>query len=84
MTTWPRAARLGDLLAGGVQGGNLDKSELQEVRDFLHQVNVGGEFLSTEQAERIRQLAKIPLRGADGRSRNLLTEDEVKNRNNFV
>jgi len=68
-----------DLLAGGVQGGNLDKSELQEVRDFLHQVNVGGEFLSTEQAERIRQLAKIPLRGADGRSRNLLTEDEVKN-----
>ena len=71
-------ARL-DLLAGAVQGGTLSDAELSEIRAFLHQVNTGGEFLPAEQAERIRQLAQIPLRGTDGSSRNLLTEDEVKN-----
>ncbi|PLY01812.1 MAG: phosphohydrolase [Desulfuromonas sp.] len=75
-------ARL-DLLAlaaeDSPQAPPLSPDELAEIRAFLHQVNSGGEFLSPEKAERIRELAQLPLPGNNDKSATLLTDDEVRN-----
>lgn len=54
--------------------------ELEQIADFLHQCNTGGEFLPEEKIEQIRQIAHINLPSADGQPpRSLLSEDEVYN-----
>ncbi len=54
--------------------------ELEQIADFLHQCNTGGEFLAEEKIDRIRQIAQINLPSTDGQpARALLSADEVYN-----
>ena len=71
-------ARL-ELLTGAVQGDIISRKDYDDIREFLRQVNTGTESLPDEQVERIRQLARLQVRRADGSTRNLLTDDEVNN-----
>ncbi len=58
---------------------DIKPDDVGAMRSFLHKVNTGGEFLPPEEAERIRDMAALMVRGADGKEKNLLTADEVKN-----
>jgi HD-GYP domain-containing protein (c-di-GMP phosphodiesterase class II) len=53
--------------------------QLREDFEFLRKSNIGGEFMSDEDIDRIRRLAKQQWQDADGRDRPLLTDDEVMN-----
>jgi HD-GYP domain-containing protein (c-di-GMP phosphodiesterase class II) len=47
--------------------------------EFLNIANVGGEFMSEEHIDRVRELAKITWIDSSGETRPLLSEDEVMN-----
>jgi HD-GYP domain-containing protein (c-di-GMP phosphodiesterase class II) len=47
--------------------------------EFLRNANIGGEFMSEEHVERVRQLARITWTDASGQQQPLLSEDEVTN-----
>ena len=47
--------------------------------EFLRRANIGGEFMSDEDIDRVQQLAKIEWVDAAGEARPLLTDDEVLN-----
>lgn len=51
---------------------------LDEIQVFLEEVNVGGEFLSDEKVEKIKEIAKIRIEFG-GKKMPLLSEDEVDN-----
>ena len=53
--------------------------QLAEDFEFLQKANVGGEFMSDEDIERVSQLAELTWTDASGTARPLLTDDEVKN-----
>lgn len=53
--------------------------ELADIRDFLARTNLGGEQMSEEDQQRVRELAARQYRDAHGRHRPLLTEEEVYN-----
>jgi HD-GYP domain-containing protein (c-di-GMP phosphodiesterase class II) len=55
--------------------------ELDEERDFLHHCNVGGEFMSEEYQDRVKEIAKRGYQKASGEHQALLTENEVYNLN---
>lgn len=48
---------------------------------FLKNANFGGEFMTTEDQERVHQIARYPLRDAKGKRVDFLTKDEVYNLN---
>ncbi|MCC6532794.1 MAG: GAF domain-containing protein [Burkholderiales bacterium] len=52
---------------------------LDDDRDFLRRVNVGGEFMTGEQLERIQRIARLTWVNEQGERAALLTEDEVYN-----
>lgn len=53
-------------------------SQLDDDRDFLETVNIGGEFLSPEKEERIETIAAYKWQH-NGETRNFLTDEEVGN-----
>jgi len=53
--------------------------QLEDDRAFLRRCNVGGEFMAEEDCARVRRIAAYRWRGADGRTADFLSEDEVKN-----
>jgi len=54
-------------------------AQLADDREFLRRCNVGGEFMTPQQQERVRRIAQYPWRNEQGESANFLTEDEVYN-----
>lgn len=53
--------------------------ELDEEREFLRRSNIGGEFMTMEDQDRVRKIAKRTLCGPEGGSQPLLSNDEVEN-----
>jgi HD-GYP domain-containing protein (c-di-GMP phosphodiesterase class II) len=55
-------------------------SEMEQHREFLHQANIGGEFMTDEDVDRLQVISK-KYRWTDpsGEQRDFLTDDEVKN-----
>ncbi len=54
-------------------------TQFDQDREFLRHCNVGGEAMSAEAQERVRQIATYQWRDGDGKARNFLSEDEVEN-----
>ncbi|MFM7459361.1 MAG: HD domain-containing phosphohydrolase, partial [Burkholderiales bacterium] len=55
--------------------------KLDEDREFIRRVNVGGERMSVEDQARVTKIAAYPIRGEDGAMSTFLTEDERNNLN---
>jgi len=55
--------------------------QLDQDREFLRHCNVGGEFMSEEAQERVRQIATYQWRDANGNMGNFLSDAEVENLN---
>ncbi|MDD5385548.1 MAG: GAF domain-containing protein [Gallionella sp.] len=53
--------------------------QLDDDREFLHHCNVGGEAMSEEAQQRVRQIAAYQWCDADGKTGNFLSSDEVEN-----
>jgi len=60
-------------------GLQTEMAALQDDRDFLRTSNVGGEFMSDEDIERIRRIAGYRWKNAEGREVDLLNDDELHN-----
>jgi len=56
-------------------------ARLAEDKAFLQKANIGGEFMSDEDKQRVQEIAKQPYVDADGNESSLLTENEVYNLN---
>jgi HD-GYP domain-containing protein (c-di-GMP phosphodiesterase class II) len=54
-------------------------AQLDDDRAFLRHSNVGGEFMTEQAQERVRQIAGYQWRDTDGNTRDFLTADEVEN-----
>ncbi|MBI1966110.1 MAG: GAF domain-containing protein [Betaproteobacteria bacterium] len=54
-------------------------ARLADDREFLRKCNIGGEFMTPQQQERVRKIAQYPWRDDRGQSANFLTEDEIHN-----
>ncbi len=54
---------------------------LDDDREFIRRVNVGGERMSAEDQARVTQIAAYPMRGEDGRTTSFLSADERSNLN---
>ncbi len=81
------SSRLG---AGGKSERQLDDAalraeyearirQLDDDREFLRHCNVGGEAMSDEAQQRVRQIATYQWRDSDGKTVNFLSENEVEN-----
>jgi hypothetical protein len=55
--------------------------KLDDDREFIRRVNVGGERMSVEDQARVTKIAAYPIRGEDGAMSTFLTEDERNNLN---
>ncbi|MBY0574999.1 MAG: GAF domain-containing protein [Gallionellaceae bacterium] len=55
--------------------------QLDEDREFLRRCNIGGEAMTDEDQQRVRQIAAWQWRDADGEMHNFLSDDEVENLN---
>ncbi len=55
--------------------------QLDDDRKFLRHCNIGGEAMSEEAQQRVRQIAAYQWRDTDGKSVNFLSGDEVENLN---
>jgi len=53
--------------------------QLDDDREFIRTSNVGGEFMSDELQQRVRDIAEYRWFGADGNEARLLDDDEVRN-----
>ena len=53
--------------------------QLKEDFEFLRNANIGGEFMSDEDIERVEQLGRITWTDSAGKQQALLSEDEVMN-----
>jgi len=53
--------------------------QLDDDREFLRHCNVGGEAMSEEAQQRVRQIAAYQWRDADGKTGSFLSGDEVEN-----
>ncbi|MDH4215276.1 MAG: GAF domain-containing protein [Gallionella sp.] len=53
--------------------------QFDDDREFLRHCNVGGEAMSEEAQQRVRQIATYQWRDADGKTGNFLSDDEVEN-----
>lgn len=61
---------------------DIYQSEVQQLQDyweFIRISNIGGEFMSDDNKERVKQVARYKWHASDGEERNLLTENEVQN-----
>lgn len=54
---------------------------LDEEREFLRKCNVGGEFMSPDDQERVRQIGTRTYTGVNGKTTRLLTNEEIHNLN---
>jgi len=54
-------------------------AQLADDREFLRKCNIGGEFITPQQQERVRKIAQYRWRNEQGQSANFLTENEVYN-----
>ena len=54
-------------------------ASLEEERDFLRRCNIGGEFMSEDDQERVRRIAQHQLVDATGEKIDLLSENEIYN-----
>ena len=55
-------------------------AEIGADREFLRRCNIGAEFMSTDDRERVRQIsAKYRWRDPEGKPSDFLTEDEIEN-----
>lgn len=57
------------------------KRQLDEDREFLHIANIGGEQMSADAQQRVRDIATHPLLDPDGKQIPFLTDDEIYNLN---
>ncbi len=74
---------------GGGQGGADETAirtgyiarirQLDEDREFLRHCNIGGEAMSEEAQQRVRQIAAYQWRGPEGKLGNFLSDNEVEN-----
>jgi HD-GYP domain-containing protein (c-di-GMP phosphodiesterase class II) len=55
--------------------------QLDDDREFVRRVNVGGERMSAEDQARVTKIAAYPIVGEDGRKTTFLSEDERNNLN---
>ncbi len=58
------------------------QSEIQQLQDyweFIRTSNIGGEFMSDDDKQRVKQVASYRWHASDGEIRGLLTENEVQN-----
>ena len=53
--------------------------QLEQDRDFLRRANIGGEFMSEQDQQRVRELANYRWYDPEGVHARLLTADELKN-----
>jgi HD-GYP domain-containing protein (c-di-GMP phosphodiesterase class II) len=53
--------------------------QLDDDRKFLHHCNVGGEAMTEEAQQRVRQIASYQWHDTEGNAVNFLTDDEVEN-----
>jgi hypothetical protein len=53
--------------------------QLDDDREFLRQCNIGGEVMSDEVMQRVRQIATYQWRDVEGNTGNFLSDDEVEN-----
>ena len=53
--------------------------QLDDDREFLRHCNIGGEAMSAEAQERVRQIATYQWRDADEKTSNFLSDDEIEN-----
>lgn len=56
-------------------------AQLDDDREFLRRCNIGGEAMSEEDMQRVRQIATYRWRDASGQEANFLNDDELKNLN---
>ena len=57
------------------------KRQLDVDRDFLRNANIGGEYMTPEHQQRVRDIAKYPLIDADGNAVGFLSDNEIYNLN---
>jgi HD-GYP domain-containing protein (c-di-GMP phosphodiesterase class II) len=57
------------------------KQQLDVDRDFLRKANIGGEYMTPEHQQRVRDIARNSLIDADGKAINFLSDDEIYNLN---
>lgn len=57
----------------------MQSDRLHSDLDFLRHVNIGGEFMSDEQVQRVVDIASRQWIDMNGFSRSLLTDDEIEN-----
>jgi HD-GYP domain-containing protein (c-di-GMP phosphodiesterase class II) len=57
------------------------KRRLDADRDFLRKANIGGEYMTPEHQQRVRDIARNSLIDADGKAINFLSDDEIYNLN---
>ena len=55
--------------------------QLDDDREFVRRVNVGGERMSAEDQARVTKIAAYPIGGEDGRATRFLSDDERNNLN---
>jgi HD-GYP domain-containing protein (c-di-GMP phosphodiesterase class II) len=76
------------LAAAGGKLGNGDEAEAEydaalakfdQDRKFLEHVNIGGEFMSDEDQERVREIGAYRFVGEEGRPTSFLTDGEIYN-----
>ncbi|MEO8417890.1 MAG: HD domain-containing phosphohydrolase [Methylophilaceae bacterium] len=60
---------------------NAVKRQLDDDRDFLRSANIGGEFMTSEHQQRVRDIAAYSLLDAEGKTSSFLSENEVYNLN---
>lgn len=53
--------------------------QFDDDREFLRHCNIGGEAMSEEAQQRVRQIAAYQWRDTDGKTGNFLSDDEVEN-----
>ena len=75
-----RDVELAALRAGETGGVREKLREIDDDREFLRHVNVGGEAMGDADQERVRVIArKYPWRDQTGKTIDFLSEDEVRN-----
>ena len=52
---------------------------LQEIREFLHDANIGGEYMDETKRARVNELTKLEWRDCEEEMQPLINDDELKN-----
>ena len=54
-------------------------AKIDDDREFIRRFNVGGEFMSDDNQQRVKDIAKTRWQNCDGVEENFLSDDEIKN-----